>query len=213
MNRCIVFDLDGTLLDSIADIALATNRMREHFGLAPLPEQTVMGYVGHGIAQLAERAVGDAPQIAADDAKLEILRAYCNAPVVRTTLYPGAEDGLRILRTAGFRLAVASNKPHELCLPILERLGVVGEFDAVIGGGRSIAMKPAPDMIRYALKETGCDPALSWMFGDSEPDMAAGRAAGCRTAYAAYGFGKPAEGSWDFKASSFLDFVYHVLKN
>lgn len=213
MNRCIVFDLDGTLLDSIADIVLATNRMREHFGLAPLPEQTIMGYVGHGIARLAERAIGDAPHLSADEAAREVLRAYRNDPVVRTTLYPGAEDGLRILKTAGFRLAVASNKPHELCLPILERLGVAELFDAVIGGGRAIAMKPAPDMIRYALKETGSDPALSWMFGDSEPDMTAGRSAGCRTAYAAYGFGKPVDGSWDFKASSFLDFVYHVLKS
>ncbi len=213
MNRCIIFDLDGTLVNSIADIALATNRMREHFGLAPLPEKTVMDYVGHGIGQLVERAMSDAPRIPFEDAKKEILRAYCNAPVVRTTLYPGVEDGLRILKTAGFRLAVASNKPHELCVPILTILGVASRFDAIIGGGKTIRMKPEPDMIRYALKETASDPARSWMFGDSEPDMSAGKAAGCRTAFASYGFGTPVEGSWDFKAASFLDFVYHALKN
>ena len=141
------------------------------------------------------------------------MRAYRNDPVVHTTLYPGAADGLRILKTAGFRLATASNKPDVLCVPILKKLGVLDLFDAVIGGGRSIAMKPAPDMLLYAFKETGAEPARSWMFGDSEPDMTSGRAAGCRTAYAAYGYGKPAEGSWNFKANSFLEFVYHALKN
>ena len=213
MNRCIVFDLDGTLIDSIADIALATNRMREHYGLVPLPDKTVVGYVGHGIAQLAALAVADAPHIAPEEATEEVLRAYRNDPVVHTTLYPGAADGLRILKTAGFRLATASNKPDVLCVPILKKLGVLNLFDAVIGGGRSIAMKPAPDMLLYAFKETGAEPARSWMFGDSEPDMTSGRAAGCRTAYAAYGYGKPAEGSWNFKANSFLEFVYHALKN
>ncbi len=213
MNRCIIFDLDGTLIDSIADIALATNRMREHYGLATLPEETVISYIGHGIARLATLAVADAPHIKPEEATRELLRAYKNDPVVHTTLFPDVADGLRILKTAGFRLATASNKPDELCVPILKKLGVLDLFDAIIGGGRSIAMKPAPDMLLYALKETGSDPALSWMCGDSEPDMTSGRAAGCRTAYAAYGFGKPAEGSWDFKADSFLEFVYHALKN
>ena len=74
MNRCIVFDLDGTLIDSIADIALATNRMREHYGLVPLPGKTVVGYVGHGIAQLAALAVADAPHIAPEEATEEVLR-------------------------------------------------------------------------------------------------------------------------------------------
>ena len=213
MNRCIIFDLDGTLINSIEDIALATNRMREHYSLATLPEETVISYIGHGIARLATLAVADAPHIKPEVATRELLRAYKNDPVVHTTLFPGVADGLRILKTAGFRLATASNKPDELCVPILKKLGVLDLFDAIIGGGRSIAMKPAPDMLLYALKETGSDPALSWMCGDSEPDMTSGHAAGCRTAYAAYGFGKPVEGSWDFKANSFLEFVYHALKN
>lgn len=213
MNRCIIFDLDGTLIDSIADIALATNRMREHYSLATLPEETVISYIGHGIARLATLAVADAPHIKPEEATRELLRAYKNDPVVHTTLFPGVADGLRILKTAGFRLATASNKPDELCVPILKKLGVLDLFDAIIGGGRSIAMKPAPDMLLYALKETGSDPALSWMCGDSEPDMTSGRTAGCRTAYAAYGYGKPAEGSWNFKGNSFLEFVYHALKN
>ena len=68
-------------------------------------------------------------------------------------------------------------------------------------------------MLQYALKETKSAPEHSWMFGDSNPDMQAGKAAGCKTAYAAYGYGKPEQNSWDFKAECFLDFVWHVLKN
>lgn len=213
MNRCIIFDLDGTLIDSVADIVLATNRMRHSFHQPPLPEQTVIRYVGHGIAHLAKLAVSDAPQIPPDKAKEELLRAYREHPVVRTVLYPGVEDGLRILKTAGFRLAVASNKPFELCMPILSKLGAADAFDAIIGGEKAIRMKPEPDMLQYALRETNSDPAQSWMVGDSDPDIRAGKAAGCKTAYAAYGFGSPEENSWDFKADSFLDFVWHALKS
>ncbi len=212
-NRCAVFDLDGTLIDSREDIAGAVNLLRARFGLAPLPTETVVSFVGNGIRKLVERAFEQEDPALVEKAKEQIVDCYRETLVVKTTLYPGVADGLRILKTAGFKLAIATNKPHVLCVPLLKKLGIADCFDAILGGGTKIRMKPEPDQIHYVMKETLSSPERTWMLGDNYTDLAAGRAAGCKRAFAAWGFGDPRQESWDFKADSFLAFVYHLLKS
>ena len=211
-NRCAVFDLDGTLIDSREDIAGAVNLLRTRFGLSPLSTETVVSYVGNGIRKLVERAFEQEDPALVEKAKEQIIDCYRETLVVKTTLYPGVADGLRILKTAGFKLAVATNKPHVLCLPLLKELGIADSFDAILGGGTKIRMKPEPDQIHYVMKETLSSPEKTWMLGDNYTDLAAARAAGCKRAFAAWGFGDPRLETWDFKADSFLAFVYHLLK-
>ena len=118
-NRCAVFDLDGTLIDSREDIAGAVNLLRARFGLAPLPTETVVSFVGNGIRKLVERAFEQEDPALVEKAKEQIVDCYRETLVVKTTLYPGVADGLRILKTAGFKLAIATNKPHVLCAALM----------------------------------------------------------------------------------------------
>ena len=211
-NRCAIFDLDGTLIDSREDIARSVNLLRGRFGLAPLSTETIISFVGNGIGRLVERAFEN-EKADIEKAKEQIIDCYRETLVVKTTLYPGVADGLRILKTAGFKLAVASNKPHVLCEPLLQKLEIADCFDAILGGGTEIRMKPEPDQIHSIMKKTLSAPEKSWILGDNYTDLAAGRAAGCRRAFAAWGFGSPHEEAWDFKADSFPAFVHHILKS
>jgi len=210
-NICIAFDLDGTLIDSREDIARSVNLLRKRFGLTPLPVEKVVTYIGNGVKKLVERAFADDPEdIAA--AQTQVLDCYRETLVVKTTLYPGVAEGLRTLHEAGFRLAVATNKSHTLCAPLLDKLGILPYFDAVEGGDTGLPMKPDPAQILAVLKATGCAPEKSWVLGDNYTDLAAAQAAGCRKAFAAYGFGNPKEYSWDFKAETFSGFANHILQ-
>ena len=97
--------------------------------------------MGNGILKLVDRAFAGEDPALVEKAREQIIDCYRETLVVKTTLYPGVADGLRILKTAGFKLAVATNKPHVLCVPLLTKLGIVDFFDAILGGGTKIRMK------------------------------------------------------------------------
>ena len=191
MNAVIAFDMDGTLIDSAADIGAAANRMRASFGLTPLPRGSVVRMVGNGARVLVARATADAPGLDQDEAFRRYRHEYDTHLVVETRLYPGVPDGLEALKSAGFRLAIFTNKPHGSTLHILNELGVKSFFSAVVGADSGFPLKPAPDALLHILKETGTDDAVSWMVGDNWTDIDSGHAAGFRTAYCQYGYGAP----------------------
>ena len=187
-NRCVIFDLDGTLIDSREDIANAVNATRRDFNLPPLSLETVVSYVGDGVRKLIYRS------FAGTDADLEeairvMGRHYAEHAVVKTTLYPGVADGIRVLSENGWKLGLVSNKPTELCRMIFRHFGLDAFFCEIIGGSSGFPLKPAPEALFHILKESGSDASLSWFCGDNHTDMNAARNGGMRSAYAAYGFG------------------------
>lgn len=191
MSFVVAFDMDGTLIDSAADIGAAANRMRASFGLEPLPREAVVRMVGNGARVLVARATADAPGLDQDEAFRRYRREYDTHLIDETRLYPGVPDGLEALRSAGFRLAVYTNKPHGSTLHILKGLGVDSFFPVVIGADSGFPLKPAPDALFRILQETGTDAAGSWMVGDNWTDIDSGHAAGYCTAYCCYGYGAP----------------------
>ena len=207
MKAVAVFDMDGTLIDSAGDIAAAINRMRGAYGLAPLTREAVVKMVGSGARVLVARATVDAPGLDQEEAFRRYRREYDSHLVDDTKLYPGVPEGLQALLSAGFRLAVYTNKPHASTLLILKDLGVDGLFAPVVGADSGFPLKPAPDALQYILKETGADPAASWMAGDNWTDVESGHAAGLRTVFCTYGYGVYRAIRADAEAGSFGDLI------
>lgn len=206
-GRCIIFDLDGTLIDSRRDIASAVNMMRKGLGLGPLPLETVVSCVGNGAKALVERALAGEPPSLLPRAHELMKESYRANLVVETSLYPGVSGGLRALKSSGWSLAVISNKPAEFCREILARLDVGAFFACVIGGGPEFPLKPEPDALLHVLAETASKPESSWVMGDNYTDLESGRRASMRTCYASYGFGDPKGSPYDLKVASFMEFV------
>jgi len=205
VNAVVAFDMDGTLIDSAGDIGAAVNRMRVSFGLKRLPRESVVRMVGNGARVLVARALADSPGMDLDEAFRRYRHEYDTHLIDETRLYPGVPEGLEALRSAGFRLAVFTNKPHASTCFILKGLGINDFFSVVIGADSGFPLKPAPEALHHILKETGTDAAGSWMVGDNWTDIDSGRAAGFRTAYCAWGYGAPDSNQPDAVCRSFDD--------
>ena len=166
----IVFDLDGTLVDSVPDLAAAVNVMLVGEGRAPLDIPTVTGFVGNGLPKLVERAIAHAGLEPADHDRLTAvtLAAYKADPTGRTRVYPGVEECLARLQSAGHRLGLCTNKPHAPALDVLAHFNLARHFDVVIGGDSLAVKKPDPEPLLQALVALGEGPAL--FVGDSEVD-------------------------------------------
>lgn len=209
MVKLIVFDLDGTLIDSRHDLAGAVNYMRGSMGLEPLSAERVVSFVGNGIINLVRRSVADA-EVDFDEALRRMKRYYADHLVDTTCLYPGVSAGLKELKESGITLAVLSNKPTAASAKILDRLGVAGFFSDIIGGDGNYPLKPEPDALLALQAKYGFDASSCWMFGDHYTDLEAARRAGFRRSLARYGFGDPREEKFDFEVDSFGEFVIAV---
>ena len=189
-GKLIIFDLDGTLVDSCMDLATAVNLMRAHFGLPALALETIRGYVGNGVKMLVTRAL-EGTQIDVDEALKVQMPLYLAHAVEKTVLYPGVFEGLTRLRERGYSLAVATNKPAESCDLILTHLGIFDWFMAVMAAGRCPVLKPAPDMINSLMVTAGVTPGNTWVVGDNYTDLEAARRAGANSVFVTYGYGTP----------------------
>jgi phosphoglycolate phosphatase len=196
MPNAIIFDLDGTLIDSRADLALAVNLTRADLGLPALPQAQVVGYVGEGVRTLLSRAIPERPDRLEE--ALDINRRHYRAHLLdRTVLYPGVAAALETFRQRGVRLMVATNKPREFTDLILDGLGIGPLMAAVVGGGDCPGLKPDPAPLLLALERGGGSAEGAWIAGDSFTDLEAGRRAGMRRCFCRYGFGDPGVETWD----------------
>jgi len=196
MRTGIIFDLDGTLIDSRADLALAVNLTREELGLAPIPQAQVVGYVGEGVRLLLTRAIPERPDLL--EQALAINQRHYRAHLLdQTRLYPGVAEALARFRQRGTPLMVVTNKPKAFTELILDGLGIAGCMAAVLGGGDCPGLKPDPEPLFLALERGGCGTAGSWMVGDHFTDLEAGRRAGLNRCFCRYGFGDPGPETWD----------------
>ena len=182
--RAIVFDLDGTLIDSFADLAAAINRTRADAGLAPLPQAEVTRHVGQGTEHLVRRTVPGPPEGEAA-AHARFLDHYDRHLMEATRPYPGAEAALD--RLAGLALGLVTNKPLRQTEAILGALGWRGRFALVLGGDSLPARKPDPLPLLHFLAQVRCDPADAAIVGDGLVDIQAGKAAGMHTVAVSHG--------------------------
>lgn len=187
MRSLVVYDLDGTLVDSSRDLATAVNRTITGLGGAPQDLDTVRSFIGEGARVLVERAVAAAglPHSPAEVLP-RFLREYEACLLDTTRLYDGLEAVLRA--TPGAARAVLTNKPGPFSRRILEGLGVAGLFFRVVGGGDVPEKKPHPGGLQALMSDAGAVPETTVMVGDSAIDVRTGRAAGVRTVGVRYGF-------------------------
>ncbi len=208
----LIFDLDGTLLDTRRDLSTGINLMRRHYRLPPLPVDTVAGHVGDGIRQLVARCLRDFPAADLDAAVALNYRFYREHLHEATALYPGVAEGLRRLRAAGYALALVSNKPEEACRELLRHFNLAPLFSDTLGGDSVRELKPHPEAIRTLIRKLGADPARTWMIGDHLTDLEAARRAGVRSAFVSYGIGRPGAERPTQRFSTFPDLTGFFLK-
>jgi phosphoglycolate phosphatase len=209
MAKGILLDLDGTLIDSRSDLALAVNLTRGELGLPALPQNQVVSYVGEGVRTLLTRALPERPDLL--EPALAINRRNYGAHLLdATVLYPGVREALERFRAAGLPLMVVTNKPREFTDRILAGLGVDGFLAAVVAGGDCPALKPDPAPLLQALAAAGCEPAGSWMVGDHFTDLEAGRRAGLNRCFCRYGFGDPGPEGWELAVDQLTGLARHL---
>ncbi len=190
--RAVVFDLDGTLVDSAPDIAAALNVALRQAGLKALPLDLVTSFVGSGARLLIGRglvACGEAASEGRIDAVYsQFLAAYEREPARLTTAYPGALEVLERLKTADVNLGICTNKPAGLTTAVLERLSLTPFFGSIVAADGSLPLKPAPDMLRKGLQELDVAAEQAVMVGDSAADTGVAKAAGVRSIILEHGY-------------------------
>ncbi len=185
----LIFDLDGTLIDSRLDLAQAVNATRRHMGKEPLENERVYSYVGNGAPVLIRRAMGEqATEAELQEALEYFMEYYGDHDLDYTTLYPGVKDSLDRLLAAEKRMAVLTNKPVRMSRSIVKGLGVAEHFVQVYGGNSFEFKKPNPIGIEALMRETGIDRARTMMIGDSSVDVQTARNAGVQCCGVTYGF-------------------------
>ena len=185
----LIFDLDGTLVDSRLDLANAVNATRRHMGMDPLSNERVYTYVGNGAPMLVRRALGEGATEAQVQEALEFfLEFYREHDLDYTVLYPGVKESLDRLRGAGKLMAVLTNKPVRMSRHIVEGLGVAGHFFQVYGGNSFDFKKPHPIGVETLMAEAGVAREQSLMIGDSSVDVQTARNAGIACCGVTYGF-------------------------
>jgi len=186
--RALIFDLDGTLIDSKLDLALAVNATLEEKGRAQLSHEKIYSFIGQGAPRLIARSLGEGAT--EEDCRLSLeffIRYYSAHKLDNTKLYPGVRDGLDAL--AGMPMAVLTNKPVRVSRSILQGLGVADFFRAIYGGNSFQRKKPDPMGVEMILTEFGAAAAQVMLVGDSEVDVQTARNAGTWACGVTYGLG------------------------
>lgn len=194
----ILMDLDGTMVDSVPDLAYCIDGMMERLGRPTRGEAAVRNWVGNGVERLVQRALTgqlEGQPVAADfelalPIFLDLYRANTSR---RSHLYPGVREGLDYLRTAGYRLGCITNKAAQFTEPLLRNLGVRDYFEIVISGDTLPRRKPDPLPLLHAAQHFGVEPGDALMVGDSVSDVKAARAAGFGIVCMSYGYNHGAD--------------------
>lgn len=190
--RTVVFDLDGTLADTSADLIAAANAAFAGMGasvrLDPVADAATAFRGGRAMLRLGLARLGSAGDEAAVDRHYpDLLRAYAAAIDVHTRLYPGAREAVVGLKAAGYRVAVCTNKPEALARELMTRLGVMADFGALIGADTLPVRKPDPEALRECVRRAGGDPARCLLVGDTVTDRETARAAGVPSVLVTFG--------------------------
>ncbi|RSC27878.1 phosphoglycolate phosphatase [Pseudomonas putida] len=198
LPRLVMFDLDGTLIDSVPDLAAAVDRMLLELGRPAAGLDAVRQWVGNGAEVLVRRALAGGIEHDAVDAQLAeralalFMKAYGESHEL-TVVYPGVRDTLRWLRKQGVEMALITNKPERFVGPLLDQMKIGRYFRWIIGGDTLPQKKPDPAALLFVMKMAGIAPEQSLFVGDSRSDVQAARAAGVKSVGLTYGYnhGRP----------------------
>jgi len=189
----ILIDVDGTLVDSVPDLAYCVDEMMKAVGREPYGEEKVRDWVGNGVERLVRRALigqldGDPEDADFEQAYPIFLDLYAENTSKRSTLYPGVKEGLEYMKASGYKLGCVTNKAEQFTTPLLKDLGIYDYFAIVVAGDTLPVKKPDPGPLLHAADFFGVSPDHSLMLGDSISDVKAARAAGFQIVCMSYGY-------------------------
>ena len=215
MKELLIFDLDGTLIDSKRDLADSVNAMRVHLGEPLLADETVYSYVGNGAPVLVRRALPGRDEEEIERGLRFFLDYYRDHMLDNTYLYPGVREALDSLHAAGAKLAVLTNKPVRFSQALVHGLGLGGHFFRVYGGNSFEQKKPDPIGIRTLIDETGAAKDHTIMVGDSNVDVRTARNAEVMSCGVSYGFQPETfvQDPPDLLVDDMQDLARHVLSD
>jgi phosphoglycolate phosphatase len=199
--NAFLFDLDGTLVDSIPDLTRAVNLLRNELDLADVSCDQVRTYVGDGVGLLLQRALPE--DLFSTHRRQRFVEIYTAHLTDETTVYPGIFEFLEMHRDKP--MAVVTNKPQHLAEMIVDRLQLAPFFADVIGAELALQKKPHPDMVHHALRRLDCAPQQTVLFGDHHVDLRAAHAAGVKSCFCAWGLGHDDGLQADFSAITTAD--------
>lgn len=191
--QMILIDVDGTLVDSVPDLAFCVDEMMKQLGRPVHGEEKVRNWVGNGVERLCRRALigqldGEPSDADFDKAYPLFLALYAENTSRRSLLYPGVREGLDYLKAEGYELGCVTNKAAQFTLPLLKDLGIHDEFAIIVCGDSLAEKKPHPLPLLHAAEQLGVAPGQSMMLGDSMSDVKAARAAGFQIVCMSYGY-------------------------
>lgn len=189
----VLIDVDGTLVDSVPDLAWCVDEMMKQLGMPERGEAKVREWVGNGVERLVRRALIDRLDGEPDDTLFNkaypiYLDLYAENTAKRSVLYPGVREGLDYLKRAGYRLGCVTNKAAQFTLPLLKALGIHDDFEIVVSGDTLPVKKPDPGPLLHVANHFGLSPSRATMIGDSVSDVKAARAAGFQIICMSYGY-------------------------
>ncbi len=216
--KSVIFDLDGTLVDSAPDIAAAANALLRAMGYQPLPLETIVSFIGNGIPKLVERVMRASHIEFTTDRHAaltdQFTQLYAQKPAEKTVLYPGVSELLQHLSAQGYALGVCTNKAHGLTMQVLQGVGIAEFFTSIVGGDSLPVRKPDPTPLLESLRQLGGPDAINNAIyvGDSEVDAATASAAGLPFGLFTEGYcHTPFEDlEHDFAFSRFSDLADHL---
>jgi len=191
--KMVLFDLDGTLIDSVPDLAYCVDEMMKALDMPLRGEAAVRNWVGNGVERLVERALtndlnGKPDAVLFAQALPLFKQLYADNTSGRSFLYPGVKEGLEFVKSLGLRVGCVTNKAEQFTVPLLKDLGVFDMFETVISGDTLAVKKPDPGPLFYAAGWFHCAPYEALMVGDSISDVKAARAAGFNIVCMSYGY-------------------------
>ena len=191
--KMILIDVDGTLVDSVPDLAYCVDEMMHRLGRPAHGEAKVRDWVGNGVERLVRRAlVGQLEGEPSDEdfqrAYPIFLELYAANTAQRSCLYPGVREGIDYMRSQGYQLGCVTNKAAQFTIPLLRHFGIHDEFGIVVSGDSLAVKKPDPGPLLHAAKHFGVAPQDALMLGDSKSDVTAARAAGFQIVCMSYGY-------------------------
>lgn len=211
--EALLLDLDGTLADTLPDLAEALNRALAGQGLPPLAPCRCRALVSEGSGAMIRAAIGPDPDAGtAERLRRRFLAHYEERIAVHTRLFPGMEAALRAIEARGLAWGIVTNKPKALALRLVEALGLRERAACVVGGGGTPHPKPHPGPLLHACRILGADPRRCLFAGDARGDVAAGRAAGIRSLVARYGYLPDSEDPGSWGAHGYLDHPLDLLR-
>ena len=191
--KMILIDVDGTLVDSVPDLAYCVDEMMKQLGMPTHGEARVRNWVGNGVERLTRRALvgqleGEPEEALFEKAYPIFLELYAENTCKRSCLYPGVREGLDYLKSAGYKLGCVTNKAAQFTIPLLKDLGVHDDFENIVCGDTLPEKKPHPMPLLHSAEVLGVKPEESLMLGDSMSDVKAARAAGFQIICMSYGY-------------------------